>query len=184
MKAPGTHAVAAEHDEDDDREVEASVGYDGVHHQHYVDPLTPLPGAIKLVKNQRAPRRKPGAASAARDLYSDYLRALVNHGGDDAAALAETLDIPREEAARRRSELRGRILADGDSGHSLQDMLKTYDLGKRARLAILRAHAYSAVPAASLKAVDMLNEIDQGRATDTGSYESWLRTVMAGRKDG
>jgi hypothetical protein len=164
----------------------SDVGYGGRHghHQELIDPLVPLPGGqpIKYVKEQRPPRRKPGEASAGKQIYRDYLRALSRHGGDEVAAISEVLVMPIAEVEERRLELHEQILEEAGTGRSLQIMLKENDLNKEARVRILRGHVYSENPAASLKALQLVDEIDQTRVADSNSYESYLRELLGGRK--
>jgi hypothetical protein len=164
----------------------SDVGYGGRHghHQELIDPLVPLPGGvlIKHVKEQRPPRRGPGEASAAKRVYQEYLRALARHGGNEVNAISEVLSIPIAEVEDRRLELHEQILEEAGTGRSLQNILKEQDLTKEARIRILRGHAYSDNPAASLKALQLVDELDQTRVADVNSYESYLRDLMGGRK--
>lgn len=163
-----------------------SPGYSGghVHHGDLIDPLTPLPGGVRLkpVADQRPPKRKPGEAAAARRVYDEYLRALVRHKGDEVNALSEVLALPITEVEDRRLELHEQILEQAGTGRSLHNLLKESDLGKEARIRILRGHAYSDNPAASLKALQLVDELDQTRIADVNSYESYVRDLMGGRK--
>lgn len=157
---------------------ESAVGFDAPHHQVLIDPLAPMSGAIKMVSDQRAPKRKPGQAKAAKEVYQLFLRNLVALNGNEVQALSATLGLNQSDVENRAQELKDSIIANATTGRSLQDILKVYNINKEARIAILASHAFSSVPAASLKAIDMLNDLDAGRVADEASYESYVRRIL------
>jgi hypothetical protein len=152
-------------------------------HEHRVDPYRSLPGAMP---GPDQPKRRPGRprkddveAIARREQqtklarYDRYIDAVIALSGDQVTALATVFGIEVGEADQRFEEL----LADVQNGipsSTVSEMLQRRDLSKAARLTILRKHAYSNNPAASLKALDMLKDID-GAGPDVGSYESFVR---------
>ena len=149
------------------------------HHQQLIDPHAPLPGAIKIVSDQRPPRRGRGVAESDRAKYALYLEELVRTGGDVASALATALNIPLEEAHEKRAELHAEMLEKG-MGRSVSKVLRESDLNAEGRIAVLRSLVYSGVPAAQLRAIDLLSEMDQGRGEDeNASYEAFVRSLYA-----
>lgn len=151
---------------------------EGVQEGHYVEAYAPMPGGVKLVQEQKPPRKKPGELQAAKSVYKDYVQALLHYQGNEVFAIADVLNISREEAEERKHELHARLCEPVSSNRSLVTVLNEMDLSKEARLAILRHHAYSSIPAASLKAIDAINAMDHGRTQDVTSYEAYLRNLM------
>lgn len=155
-----------------------SISYSGGHpRQHLIDPLAPMPGGvIKLVKDQRTkvPRSEKAAS---QQVYRDYLANLVRYAGDGPQALSTTLGISLARAQSEFAELHNNLLKNV-TPRSISEVLKEIDLHKEARLAILKQHAYGSVPAASLKAIDMLNDMDSVRSQDDTSYEAYIRAVQ------
>lgn len=150
----------------------------GVQEGHYVEPYAPIPGGVKMVQEQRPPKRKSGELQAAKSIYKDYVQSLLKYQGNEVFAIADVLGITREEAEERKHELHARLCEPVSSNRSLVTILNEMDLSKEARLAILRHHAYSDIPAASLKAIDAINAMDHGRTQDVTSYEAYLRNLM------
>ncbi len=151
------------------------------HRGELLDPLQPLPGGIKMVRGQRRKRTPAGDRAAAIALYRDYLDTLTACNGRRAEALSRVLGISIEAATREEHILHARMMDSLPQNATLSEMLKVYDLSREARLVVLRQHVYSPLPAASLKALDMLNELDANTGADTtGSYESYVR-ALAGR---
>ncbi len=162
--------------------------YSGVHghgSQHLIDPLTPLPGGVKLkqVREQRPPKRKSVEAAESKRIYSEYARELVANGGDEIAALAQVLNLSTVEVEANRFELHNKVMEQAGSGRSLRTLLAENDLSKETRIRILRSHAFnSSNPAASLKALQLVDELDQERIADVNSYESYLRDLMGDKR--
>lgn len=160
-------------------------------HAHDLDPYAPPPGAVpgrskelattaavpikrKMTKEDIAARdeaRRVMKMRAAR--YERYLDALVEFGGDQEQALADVYGLPREEVRLRRVELHADVKS-GIGSSELSEVLERNDLALASRVAVLRKHAFSANPAASLKALDMVSEME-GTRGDVGSFESYLR---------
>ena len=153
--------------------------------QTYLDAIQPLPGptaksAPKYVKEQRKGKRKAAITerSEGRTKYDRYVRALVASGGEPIAALADAYGITEEEASENAVALHADLIKLG-GGESLAEVLKRYDLSREARLAVLRGHLYSPNPAASLKAVDILNDLDVGSGRVGGTFEDFVRLALA-----
>jgi len=158
-------------------------------HEHRIDPYRTLPGAmpdaiVPTGKRKRGRPRKDDAeamvrAEAKRKLqkYDRYLDALIALQGDTDAALAVVNGISPQEAMDRHDELLIDVQA-GVPASSMVEMMKRRDLDKAARITLIRKWAYSANPAASLKALDMLSDLEEGTA-DTGSYEQYVKLAMA-----
>lgn len=167
------------------------------HHAHEVDPYVTPPGAInargKLAesttrpisrqltaedKAARAQARKDAKARGAR--YDKYLDALAENLGNQEAALAAVFpDLTPEAIAVQKYALLEAVRS-GQGSSSIADVLEKHDLGLHARVSVLRQHVYSNNPAASLKAVDMVNEL-HGETSDQGTFESYLRIVKGDR---
>ena len=162
-------------------------------HAHDVDPYESPAGAVpirlrsettepikrKMTKEDIAARdlsRKEAKMRAAR--YDRYLDAMIEFGGDREQAIADVYGLPVEEARLRMTDLHADVVA-GIGTSSLADVLERNDLAMAARGALLRRHAYSANPAASLKAIDMVTNLEGERGIVTGTFEDFLRTVKA-----
>lgn len=153
-------------------------------HEHRIDPYRTLPGPVPPQdKPKRRGRRKSAdiqaeARAHARwrmERYDRYLDALCEYHGDTVKALSIVYQIDIHEAERRRTEL----LADVQTGlatASFAEQLVRLDMDKNARLAMLRKHMFAPNPAQSLKALDMIEEMDTN-APDIGSYEHYVRMV-------
>jgi hypothetical protein len=157
-------------------------------HEHRIDPYRTLPGAIPDAivptgKRKRGRPRKDDAeamvrAEAKRKLqrYDRYLDALIAMQGDTDAALAVVYGISPMEAQDRHDDLLVDVQA-GVPASSMSEMMKRRDLDKAARVTILRKWVFSANPAASLKALDMLGDLEEGQA-DAGSYEMYVKLAL------
>lgn len=91
------------------------------------------------------------------------------------------MGIDLDEAESKFPELHDKIIRSA-TARSVGEVLKEMDLHKEARLEILKQHAYGSVPAASLKALDMISEMDSIRSQDASSYESYIRAVVDKKK--
>lgn len=160
-------------------------------HGHDVDPYQSLPGAVAVHTTIEPIKRKMTAGDiearktaqlevkARGERYARYLDALAEHGGDQEQALAEVYGLSVEQVRPRRLELQMDVRS-GLGATSLSDVLEQNDLALVARANLLRKHAYSANPAASLKALDMIGELEGERA-DVGSFESYLRLAKSSK---
>lgn len=148
-----------------------------------VDAYAALAGAV--ADPHRTPRRGRRAASStdaevAAARYDAYIDTLVSVDGDTDAALAIVFGIELADAKTRRVELLTLIRA-GAATTSTAALLERNDLTLAARIGIYRKHAYSPFAAASLKALDAIENLD-GSGPDEGSdYDSYVRSVMSGR---
>jgi hypothetical protein len=109
--------------------------------------------------------------------HTRYLDALVEFAGDQEQALADVYGLTVEQVRPQRLEL----LADvrtGIGSTDLGEILERNALDLTARVNLLRRHAYSNTPAASLKALDMIADLDDDRS-DHGSFEAYLRMVKS-----
>ena len=139
-----------------------------------VHPPTVEPVKRRETRADAALRNTMQAEQAARVArYDRYLDALARTGGDENAALCEAYDLTLEGVALQRDALLDDV-RQGIGSSSIASELERNDLSDRARLRLLRAHAYSANPAASLKALDMIGE-QAGSRSDIGSFEQTLR---------
>lgn len=150
--------------------------------QELLDPRSSLPGAIKTVGGNRPAHGEKAETenqAKVRRQYVAYLQALVRHNGNQIPALAEAYGISEIEAERKQVDLHDRLVRSA-KGLSQSELMRRYDLGPEVRTFLLRAHAFSPNPAVSLKAIDMLNDIDgankAGRSGET--FESWLALLV------
>jgi hypothetical protein len=166
-------------------------------HEHEIDPYQSPPGSVKTLRSQPLDRPLAGSELALRDAarqeqrdasmrYTVYLDMLGHFGGNRVKALAvayasgvdpdgHAILMPEEQVIANFPEL----LADVRKGlvsTSLADMLEEEGLDLRARVSRYRQHVYSDNPAASLKALEAVGELE-GNRNDAGSFENYLRLV-------
>jgi hypothetical protein len=166
-------------------------------HEHEVDPYQAPAGAVptitvkpeKLRRSDKAldramtgdeKRSRALAQREAKELgerYDTYIDHLGKCAGDQTEALALTFGLSVEEAYLRRFELHADVCR-GMGSSSLGNLLEKHDLGLAARVARYRAHVFSPNPAASLKALQEINEME-GSRSDQGSFESFVRLAKA-----
>jgi hypothetical protein len=156
---------------------------------HHEDAYESLPGAVANVKRgpeEPAPPTRANLALAAdvradqemrAARYDRYLEALASNMGDAVAALAEAFEITQEQARANQRALHAEVRS-GSGGSDIAPILERADLDIVARVRVLRQHVYSNVPAASLKAIDMLSEME-GSGGNVGSFEQYLRLAKA-----
>ena len=156
------------------------------HHEHLEDPLTPMVGATEAHEPpKRRKRNVQGEEIAvttaerkrAGERYLRYLDLVIACNGDRRAALALLYDVEIDEVLERENELHAEVMA-GAGVASMGDLLKKNDVAKETRVALLKRHAFSPVPAASLKAIDMLGEMDNDKSDQAGRYESYLAAIL------
>jgi len=153
-------------------------------HERPIDPYESAPGAVILTREpikrpltraemaERDERREEQKIRATR--YLRFLDALHDNGGDEATALAIAYDRTPEAVALNFYELLEDVRA-GLGSTSLANVLEHNDLSQAARIRLFRKHAYSENPAASLKALQLVGELEGGRGDHVGSFESTLR---------
>lgn len=162
-------------------------------HEHERDPYESPPGAVPArVTNARTTQQAPlkrrmtredlSKREAAREdmrvrsnRYLRYLDLLRANGGDKISALAAIYSVSLEQAHERQYELHLDVRT-GMGGTDLAGVLEANDLALTDRVALLRSHAYSDNPAASLKALDMAQDLE-GSGGGQGSFESFLRLI-------
>ncbi len=155
-------------------------------HGHDIDPYEAAPGAAPVTSSRPIERaltaqdtQNRSVAQAERrergNRYLRYLDAMVEFNGNQDMALAQVYGLQVEDAAARRIELQADVRT-GLGTTDIGEQLERNDLSLTARLALYRRHAYSPVPAASLKALEAVSELEGERA-DVGSFESYLRTA-------
>lgn len=154
--------------------------------EHVEDAYKSLPGAVVPRGTTREPKKNPTPADRVMqqerlaeqhvraDRYARYLDALAENGGDQEGALAEVYGLTVEAVRLQRSDLQEDVRS-GIGSSSLAQILERNDLSMAARAHVLRRHVYSESPAASLKALDMVGELDGARGADMGSFEQFLR---------
>ena len=156
-------------------------------HEREHDLYETPPGAVPHVISQEPLKRKLTAAEKTQQKairaehkmlatrHAAYLDALAEHGGDRVKALSEVMGIPEDAVRPQLLDLLAEVRR-GLAVSPLGELLERNGLDLAARVNILRGHAYSDNPAASLKAVDLVNDM-QGQTADSGSFESFLRTT-------
>lgn len=168
------------------------------HKEREHDPYEVLPGAVPDVegkasklsttfngppKRDLTPEEKKTRELARSDAklrrarYARYIDLMMALGGNRTMALAQVYGVSIEEAQERSFELHADVLT-GIADSDLGTVLEANDLGLAARARVLSKHLYSKNPAASLKAADMIKDIEGDRG-DVGSFESFLRVAKA-----
>lgn len=158
-------------------------------HEHSEDPYKVLPAAVpgrakatslgsEPIKRDLTPEdkaRREIARAEQKELgrrYDAFLDAMILHGGDKRLAL---IDVYGEEEVNGRGidELHLEVRR-GIGSTEVGATLERFDLDATARARMLAKHVYSDNPAASLKAIDMVNEM-AGDGGGGGSFEGYLR---------
>ena len=154
------------------------------HHERDVDAYAQPPGAYDVpVKKKRGRPSKTDPRTIARkekelrsQRYDIYCEALIDTQGNKIMALVAAYGLPESEVRERYTELLADVRA-GVGSSSLAEILERNDLDVAARIRLIRRQAYSTNPAASLKAVDMLAELDSEKSDKT-SYEQRLMVIL------
>ena len=145
------------------------------------DPTASLP--VGTITGEASPMPAPKTERRnAEDISTRYARALVAYNGDIAKALAKTFNIPEDEAAMNMVELHDRARGASRVNSNMVDMMERHDLTIEVRLAKLREHQFSPVPAVSLKAIEAISELDasaKSRRTGT-TWEAFVSRVRQG----
>lgn len=122
------------------------------------DPYETLPGQVD--KKQRNVTPLDTSHDAQRKRYLKYAEALVRSGGDPLFAIVETLGVSEDDARANLEEYHERLIADGGQNPPLDMIFKRMNVGLPVRVAVLKHHLHSTIPAASLKAEERLSEIE------------------------
>ncbi len=133
------------------------------------DPRDPLPmGATMEMQPQTGEVRRIDGGDASKRLLDRYSRALIAHGGDPIPALAQAFELPEAEVAPRMVELHERIV-------------ERYDVTQHVQIAMLRQHLFAPDPKVSLKAIEMLREMDATSKSKRigSSFEKFMFTARA-----
>lgn len=162
--------------------------------EKHIDPYLALEGGSKPTDEPHKPKRKRGGnkktaiqkelAAAQQGVrqrenrYDMYLDAMVGTGGNRVAALAVVFKISEQEAVDRYNELLAEVQR-GIPTSSVTEVLERNDVTTHARVKVLRRHLYGPIPAASLKAAEMLADLDDRPAHSGTRYEHYIRMVMA-----
>jgi hypothetical protein len=161
-------------------------------HEHEADPYESLPGAVPSMQTTTQPlKREPTKGDVAQRKLRQaeqralalrtnrYLEARADNMGDIDQALSQVFGVSIEEARERRDELHTEAMR-GIGATPLGELLEQNDLSLMARVKLYARHAYSPVPAASLKALQEIGEME-GERQDQGSFESFLRLAKNSR---
>jgi hypothetical protein len=156
----------------------------GAHGRHDArDPREPLPTGV--ANHDDVPRLQTVEASDARlskDLATVYARNLIAFDGDVIRALAATFGVSEDEATARMRELHERARGASRATTSIGEMFERHDVTSEVRIAKLREMMFSPQPAAALKAIDVLNDLDATqKAKRIGTtWETFVTRVRAG----
>ena len=155
---------------------------------HYYEPYPVLVGPIANITPEKKGKRKKGAGAiddeqaeinrARKRRYDAFMEHLAENGGNQIFALSLTYGVPSEEIRARLHDYKADV-ALGVSSSSVSDLLEDVGLGKRARIGMLKRHAYSADPKVSLVALKLATDLD-GDKHDTGTtYETYIRMIKS-----
>lgn len=152
-----------------------------------LDPQAPLPGALKrvgpLAEKEDTKQQKlviKADQKILRAKFDQYCRELTKSYGDPVPALAIVFDISEDEARERQVELHDEITRAVNS-LSTKDLLDMSGLSKPYRIMKLKLAMNSDNPAAMLKAIDMLNDMDGASKTSGETWEEWIASALHGR---
>jgi hypothetical protein len=158
--------------------------------EHYYEPYTPLIGPVATPPSQE--KKKKGKAKAAipfsdeitklnrlrKRRYDTFIDYMLEFNGDKVIALANTYQMPEAEVRLQFNELMDDVLL-GITTSSVSDLLEKQGLGKAARVALLRQHAYSEDAKVSLVAVKLASDLDGDKHDKGTSFEEFVRRVKA-----
>jgi hypothetical protein len=113
------------------------------------DPYETLPGQVEHKQTNVTPLDT--SHDAQRKRYIKYAQALVRSGGDPVFAIVARGNL---------EALHERLIADGGQNPPLDMIFKRMNVGLPVRIAVLKHHLHSTIPAASLKAEERLSEIE------------------------
>lgn len=151
--------------------------------QTLLDPQSALPGAMKRVGPKLAATEREQAKSDPKHLrqrFSLYCKQLTLHMGDPVPALAMVFEISLDEAQERQAELHHEIMR-AVNNMSQKELFEMNGISKSHRTMVLKDMMYSDMPAARLKAVDMLNDMDGSGKSSGETWESWVALAMGKR---
>lgn len=154
-------------------------------HEHREDPYESPAGAVPQVirveplrrklteaeKQQQVATRKEHKMLATR--HARYLDALIEFKGDREQALGDVFGLTPDEVRPQLLDLLAEVRR-GLAVSPLGTLLEQQGLDLQGRVNVLARHAYSDNPAASLKSIDMINEL-AGQGANEGSFEAYLR---------
>jgi hypothetical protein len=143
------------------------------------DPREPLPEGTTTGE---VVRMDANDKQTAENLASAYARALVAYDGNIEKALAKVFKITEEEALNNMVELHDRARGASRVNTNMTDMMERHDLTTETRLAKLREHMFSPIPAVSLKAIDAITELDStAKSKRIGTtWETFVARVRQG----
>jgi hypothetical protein len=161
-------------------------------HERKIDPYLALEGGVAVqeaapAKPKKA--RKPIKQQITDDLaaaqthakergrrYDLYLDALLEFAGDRVSALAAVFKLDADEVIARYDELIEEVQI-GVPHSSVSEMLERMDVSQATRVKVLRKWMLSNNPAAALKSVEMIGEIDD-KPRSGNLYERYIRVVL------
>jgi hypothetical protein len=161
-------------------------------HEHEVDPYLSPPGAVALKSVTHEPIKRQLSALEKRQRKeaqveqrmrtarcNRYFDALADNNGNEEQALALVYQLPIEEVRANFTFLKDDVRSNTGAS-TLTQVLERNELALAARVRRLRAWVYSENPAASLKALDMVGELE-GTRGDVGSFEDYLRIAKSAK---
>lgn len=144
-----------------------------------LDGYDPIPGGkIKALNPPSKSAKK--IKSAEEQEFSRYAFLLVKYHNDAVKALAELKECSEEEAAANIIPWRDEIHRKG-KGTSLAAMVERHEVDTENQVAKLSEHMYSGSPAASLKSIELLqNMTGKARSRREGlSAEDSIRSALS-----
>lgn len=149
--------------------------------QKLIDPKALLPGPlVRVGGNVPSQQYQSADPKHLRERYNQYTRALVESNGNPVPALAIVFQISEHEALQRQVALHDELTASMQ-GMTTAQIFKANDLDKNARIMLLREKVFSGIPAVSLKALDMINDLDSTSSSSDDSWENMVAMAL-GRK--
>lgn len=151
--------------------------------QTLLDPQAALPGAMKRVGPkpiQTEKQQNKADPKHLRQRFSSYCKELVKSAGDPVPAIAMIYGISEEEAREREIELHSEIMR-AVNNMSQKELFEMNGISKAHRTMVLKDMMYSDIPAARLKAVDMLNDMDGSSKSSGDTWEEWAAMAMGKR---
>ena len=147
-----------------------------------VDAYVPLPGAMRQLNSQ--PEHVKVQTYTAQQEFARYAQLLVKHKGDPVPAIAELRGLSESDVAsdlpRLREELHTRA-----AGTDLSTLLEKHDVSLVNQIAVLRNWMYDNHAAPSLKAVELLREIEgkAGQRRQGQRAEDLIRLALGSADD-
>lgn len=150
-----------------------------------IDPTTPLPGAMRRVGgNAPVDESTLAQKKEQKELikrFKVYSKTLSLNGGNQVNALCAAYGITEHDAEEHQIKLHDELMKAA-RGLTTSEVMKMNDVDKNARIMLLKSHMYSSEPGPSLKAIDLLHQIDSASRGADESWETWVTSALAAKK--